>query len=76
MIDDPQLFFWILGGAVYIAGCIIYICRFPERKFPGIFDYVGSSHNIWHIMVFIGITLHHYAAVDTYYDRLNHECYV
>jgi len=73
-MDDPQLMFWILGGIVYITGCLIYISRFPERIYRGLFDYVGSSHQIWHVFVFVGITLHHYAAIDTYYDRLNHEC--
>jgi adiponectin receptor len=74
MINQPHILYWILGGVAYIGGCLVYISRFPERKFPGIFDYMGSSHNIWHIMVFVGITLHHYASVDTYYDRLNNQC--
>jgi adiponectin receptor len=74
MIHDPQVFFWIAGGAAYIFGCLLYILRFPERFWPGKFDFVGSSHQIFHIMVFVGVALHHYASVDTYYDRLNHDC--
>ncbi|XP_045213790.1 progestin and adipoQ receptor family member 3-like isoform X1 [Mercenaria mercenaria] len=26
-----------------------YITKFPERFFPGYFNFVGSSHNAWHI---------------------------
>lgn len=40
MIDDPQLLLWVLGGATYISGCLIYIFRFPERKYPGRFDLI------------------------------------
>jgi adiponectin receptor len=74
IINDAQILFWVLGGAVYIVGCLIYIFRFPERKFPGKFDFLGSSHQIWHIFVLTGIILHHFASVGTYYDRLSHEC--
>jgi hypothetical protein len=34
MMNDPQFLFWLLGGIVYISGCLIYIFRFPE-KFSG-----------------------------------------
>jgi len=74
MIEDPQLKFWYIGGAVYISGCLIYIFRFPERIFPGKFDLIGSSHQIWHIFVLGGIIFHHFASLNTYFDRLNHEC--
>ncbi|ESO10566.1 hypothetical protein HELRODRAFT_72643 [Helobdella robusta] len=30
-----------------------YISKFPERFFPGRFDYVGSSHQLWHIFIFL-----------------------
>lgn len=74
MMTDPQLILWVVGGAFYILGCFIYIFRFPERRFPGKFDLFGSSHQIWHIFVLGGILSHHFAAINTYYDRLNHEC--
>ncbi len=31
------------------AGAMIYATRFPESVFPRRFDYVGSSHNLWHV---------------------------
>src|SRR5690349_18123524 len=36
-IDQPTLINWVLGGLCYVVGCLIYINRFPERKWPGKF---------------------------------------
>jgi len=41
--NDPdilvKLFYWVLGGAVYVSGALMYVARIPERIFPGKFDY-------------------------------------
>lgn len=42
----------------YLAGAIIYAAQVPERWWPGMFDWVGGSHNIWHAAVVGGILLH------------------
>jgi adiponectin receptor len=47
--------------AVYLAGAILYALQVPERWFPGVFDYVGWSHNIWHLAVLAGILFHYFA---------------
>jgi adiponectin receptor len=47
--------------AVYLAGAILYTLQVPERWFPGVFDYVGWSHNIWHLAVVAGILFHYFA---------------
>ncbi|KAK1624113.1 hypothetical protein BDP81DRAFT_484353 [Colletotrichum phormii] len=43
------------GFAPLIHGCtifaLIYATKFPERIFPGKFDIVGSSHQLYHILV-------------------------
>ncbi|MED6308017.1 MAG: hemolysin III family protein, partial [Planctomycetota bacterium] len=31
------------------AGAVILASEFPERRWPGRFDYVGASHQIWHV---------------------------
>ncbi|KAF2016043.1 IZH family channel protein-like protein [Aaosphaeria arxii CBS 175.79] len=49
---------------VYLIGAIMYASKIPERWFPGRFDYVGCSHNIWHVAVLFGI-LFHYNAMQT-----------
>jgi len=43
-----------LGYLSYAIGVVFYMSRFPERFFPGIFDYFGSSHQIWHCFVIMG----------------------
>jgi adiponectin receptor len=44
---------------VYSVAITLYISRFPEKKFPGTFDRVFSSHNFWHLLVFLGSVLHY-----------------
>ena len=53
--------------AVYVAGAMIYACQVPERWFPGMFDYVGGSHNVWHVCVLAGI-LFHYVAMQRFFE--------
>lgn len=51
---------------VYIAGAFIYASKVPERWCPGMFDYCGGSHNLWHIAVLGGI-LFHYTAMQEFF---------
>lgn len=46
---------------VYLAGAMLYAAKIPECWFPGMFDYVGGSHQIWHIAVLGGILFHYHA---------------
>jgi adiponectin receptor len=50
--------------AVYMTGALMYASKVPERFCPGVFDYVGCSHNIWHLAVLGGIVFH-YLAMQT-----------
>lgn len=57
---------------VYITGAILYASKVPERWCPGAFDYVGGSHNIWHVAVLCGILFHYYAMEEFFkmaFDR-------
>ncbi|CAE6427761.1 unnamed protein product [Rhizoctonia solani] len=59
---------WIALTAVfYMSGAFIYACRVPERWFPGIFDFFGSSHQIFHVCV-VFAALSHYQAVLTGFE--------
>lgn len=51
---------------VYLAGAFMYAGKVPERWFPGMFDYVGGSHNIWHLCVLGGI-LFHFCAMQEFF---------
>ena len=35
---------WLIGGAVYISGTLIYVNRIPEKYIPYKFDIWFSSH--------------------------------
>ncbi|CAM1507036.1 Fc.00g066770.m01.CDS01 [Cosmosporella sp. VM-42] len=56
---------------VYFGGAIVYASKIPERWCPGIFDYVGGSHNLWHVAVLGGI-LFHYSAMQTFFANAFH----
>jgi len=32
---------WLLGGAIYMIGAVLYGTKIPERLSPGTFDYIG-----------------------------------
>lgn len=37
---------WGIGGAIYILGAILYMCRFPEKWYPNKFDFFVSYINL------------------------------
>lgn len=56
---------------VYFGGAIVYASKTPERWYPGMFDYIGGSHNLWHAAVLGGI-LFHYSAMQTFFANAFH----
>jgi adiponectin receptor len=51
---------------VYLVGAVVYASHIPECWFPGCFDYLGGSHNLWHVAVLAGI-LFHYSAMQEFF---------
>ncbi|KAF1998083.1 adiponectin receptor protein 1 [Amniculicola lignicola CBS 123094] len=51
---------------VYLTGAVLYASKIPERWSPGKFDYVASSHNLWHVAVLGGILFHYTAMQDMF----------
>ena len=43
LLPQLDLFYWILGGVLYIVGATIYMLRIPERLVPNKFD-IFVSH--------------------------------
>eukprot|EP00300_Choanocystis_sp_HF-7_P003743 c12859_g1_i2.p1 GENE.c12859_g1_i2~~c12859_g1_i2.p1 ORF type:complete len:233 (+),score=32.64 c12859_g1_i2:383-1081(+) len=76
--DDPecaplmsQVFVSIVWtGIIFVGGAVLYASCVPERFFPGKFDILGHSHQIWHIAVILGY-LCNYAAVRAGLDFFN-----
>ena len=49
----------ILELITLVGGAIIFATRIPECYYPGKFDLIGHSHQIFHIMVVIGNIFHY-----------------
>ncbi|KAF0914241.1 hypothetical protein E2562_027807 [Oryza meyeriana var. granulata] len=50
-------------GALYGLGVAVYAARVPERWFPGRFDLVGHSHQLFHVLVIAGAYAHYLAGL-------------
>jgi adiponectin receptor len=48
-------------GVSFLGGAALYAARIPERWWPGKFDIIGHSHQIWHCAIIAGFTFHFYA---------------
>ena len=57
----------VLGGTFYAS-------RFPESRFPGKVDYIGSSHQWWHALVLLAFIWTHHCAVVIFLYWRNHTC--
>ncbi|XP_065903323.1 progestin and adipoQ receptor family member 3-like isoform X2 [Dysidea avara] len=45
-----------------VIGGVFYATKFPERQFPGRFNFIGSSHQWWHVFVVLSFSAtHHFA---------------
>ncbi|KAJ3474302.1 hypothetical protein NLG97_g9905 [Lecanicillium saksenae] len=51
---------------VYFGGAVVYASKIPECWYPGMFDYIGGSHNLWHAAVLGGI-MFHYTAMQQFF---------
>ena len=51
LADNAPLF--LSGMAVAGAGAGLFVYAIPESYAPGKFDIVGSSHQLWHICIFV-----------------------
>jgi adiponectin receptor len=66
---DIKLINWYLGGISYVSGALIYMMRYPEKKCLRTFDYIGASHQLFHILVFLGALFHFLGSIDAYNYR-------
>ena len=58
MRSQIGLFWLVLQGLLYIIGAGLYAFRFPESEWPGKFDKIGSSHQIFHVFVVLAAASH------------------
>ncbi|TGO90872.1 hypothetical protein BPOR_0048g00210 [Botrytis porri] len=63
---------WYLGeGGFLVLGAMVYSLRIPECYFPGKFDIIGHSHQIFHILVVAASIMHLVGLLKAY----EHEYY-
>ena len=72
--NDASFLFLYLGMLSYLLGGILYLKRVPEKYFPGIFDYFGNSHQLFHILILPAIFLNYFAFLDIYRSRFDCLC--
>ena len=54
----PDFGHLFLVAGIYAVGIFFYISKYPERLSKnGKFDYIGSSHNIWHVFILVALSL-------------------
>lgn len=70
------IYYLLAMASCYLIGALLYGLRIPERFYPQVFDIWFNSHTIWHVCVFSGAFLHHFALVSAYSLRLNKACLI
>lgn len=61
--DRMSLDWMAIMATLNIVGAMLYVARFPERWFPYRFDLLGSSHQIFHVLVFAAAVAHYVGLV-------------
>ncbi|KAL7839580.1 hypothetical protein SRHO_G00262380 [Serrasalmus rhombeus] len=56
------------------AAFVFYVSKVPERYFPGQLNYVGSSHQVWHILVVLLFYWWHQSALFITNYRHTYPC--
>jgi adiponectin receptor len=52
-----------LSMVSFLLGMIIYVLRWPEKRWPGTFDVFGQSHQLWHICTNFGFIVMYFQMV-------------
>lgn len=65
------LIMYSLGALAFV----FYITKFPERFVPGLFDFIGSSHQWWHFIIVVAFAFWHFAGQDLLLYRIKHDCH-
>ncbi|KAF2808503.1 Hly-III related protein [Mytilinidion resinicola] len=56
----------LLMGTLNIVGAAFYAARIPERWYPYAFDFVGASHQIFHVMVLLAGVVHYAGLISAF----------
>lgn len=65
----------IIMYIIGLSGGVFYASKFPERLWPGKFDYFGASHQLWHVGVLLSLVwMHHIVRTEFYYRFTMETC--
>ncbi|XP_001365148.4 progestin and adipoQ receptor family member 3 isoform X2 [Monodelphis domestica] len=64
----------IVMYVIALVAFLFYISKVPERYFPGQLNYLGSSHQIWHILAVIMLYWWHQSTVTVMQYRHSKPC--
>ncbi|CAL8072943.1 unnamed protein product [Orchesella dallaii] len=67
----PRIF-WMY--AISAAAFFFYVSKLPERWKPGLVNYIGSSHQIWHVLIVAALYHWHNTGVMYLNYRSQHPC--
>ncbi|KAF2496117.1 mPR-typeG-protein-coupled receptor [Lophium mytilinum] len=56
----------LLMGSLNIVGAAFYAARIPERWYPCTFDFVGASHQIFHVIILLAGIVHYAGLVSAF----------
>jgi adiponectin receptor len=57
-VQHLGLWFMVSMGVQYVVGAMLYGFRWPERQWPGRFDFWGQSHQVFHMLVVTAALTH------------------
>jgi adiponectin receptor len=57
------------GGFFYISGAILYAKKWPESRYPIVFDIIGNSHNIFHVNCIFGSLFTFWGSIKMFHER-------
>jgi predicted membrane channel-forming protein YqfA (hemolysin III family) len=60
--------------AISAAAFFFYVARLPERFWPGLVNYIGSSHQLWHILIVAALYHWHNTGILYLHFRATNTC--
>jgi len=66
----------VFMGSFYLFGAFLYAQQYPEKWWPGRFDFWLHSHQIFHLCVLAAAILHYVGLLQAYQWHIEHPCHV
>ncbi|XP_065830406.1 progestin and adipoQ receptor family member 3-like [Oscarella lobularis] len=64
----------IVFYAVALLGVSFYVSRTPEKLWPGKFNFIGASHQVWHVLIAVSFIWWYYSCISIYRYRASIPC--